>query len=183
MSKERIISPEFVKRALDYDPKTGKLTWKVRPESDFTTRRGYKIFKSLFEGEEAFTCVGPNGYLCGRMKGVTLLAHRVAYVIMTGEWPPEQVDHQNGDRTDNRWSNLRAATQSLNSRNSAMPKRNTSGRIGVGFDKSRNRWFAQGRVDGVQFNLGRFDSKQEAIAARVRFEREHNFHENHGRAA
>lgn len=172
-----------LRRALDYNPETGVFTWKARPASDFCTTRGANIFRTLYEGHVAFTFVGQNGYRQTRINGVALLAHRVAFALMTGCWPIAQVDHINGDRADNRWANLREADQTLNSRNMAMPKRNSSGRVGIGYDRCRRKWYAQGRADNRQFNLGRFDTMDEAVAARVRFEREHGFHPNHGRVA
>jgi len=177
------LNAEFVRRALEYNCETGTFTWKIRPRSDFATDRGFAIFRTLYEGKEAFSFIGENGYRQTRIKGVAVLAHRVAFLIVTGSWPVSQVDHINGDRSDNRWANLRLADQSINSRNMAMQSRNTSGRVGVRFDHSRQKWVAQGRADKQQFNLGRFDTMQEATAARAAFEIEHGFHPNHGRIA
>ena len=183
MSKSARISIDDVRRALDYDPVTGIFTWKSRPSSDFASNRAASNYKTQFEGKPALTCIGVNGYQEGRLKGVGITAHRVAFALMTGHWPSEQVDHINGIRSDNRWCNLREATQSVNSRNMAMQSRNTSGRIGVHFDNGRNKWVAQGRANGQHYNLGRFDTKESAIAARIKFETEFGFHPNHGRVA
>ena len=181
MSKERGLTIDFVRRALDYSPETGDFTWKVRPASDFATERAHRIYQVTFEGQPAFTGKAKNGYRCTRLCGVLLYAHRTAFAIMMGAWPEAQVDHIDGDRENNRWCNLRPATQAINSCNSAMRSDNSSGIVGVSFDGRRGRWVAQGRFGGRQFNLGRFASADEAVAARRAFEREHGFHPNHGR--
>lgn len=177
------LTPSDVRECVAYDPQTGAFTWTPRDDASFPNVTAAKIYKRRFEGRPAFTCIGSQGYPCCRIKQVLVTAHRAAFAVMTGEWPPEQVDHVNGDRRDNRWTNLRLASQDMNSRNMAMPKRNTSGRVGVTFDRSRQKWMAQGWAEKRKFYLGRFDRLEQAAAARVAFEREHDFHPNHGRAA
>ena len=183
MSKAGTLSIDKLKRALEYCPETGEFAWLSRPVQDFANPRAAAIYKSLCEGKHAFSYIGENGYRQTRILGFLVLAHRAAFALMTGEWPAHQVDHINGNRSDNRWCNLRLADQATNSRNMALSKRNTSGRIGISYDANRKRWVAQGRANKVQFNLGRFATMAEAIEARQRFERDHNFHPNHGRAA
>lgn len=182
MAKVETLTPEDVRECVGYDPATGTFTWLPRSDASFGNAKAAKIYRTRFEGRPAFTHIGSQGYLCCRIKQVLITAHRAAFAVMTGQWPLEQVDHISGDRQDNRWANLRLADQMTNSRNMAMPKRNTSGRVGVSFDRSRQKWFAQGRAGNRQFNLGRFDTFEGAAAARVKFERENNFHPNHGRA-
>lgn len=183
MSKLSDLSVDDVRRALDYNPETGSFTWKPRPDSDFASKRAAGSYRTQFEGRPALTCIGVNGYQEGRLKGAGITGHRVAFVLMTGEWPSDQVDHINGNRSDNRWCNLRSASQTVNSRNMAMQSRNTSGRIGIHFDHGRKKWVAQGRAEGRHYNLGRFDTMEAAITARTRFETEFGFHPNHGRIA
>lgn len=81
---------------------------------------------------------------------------------MTGEWPDGDVDHINRDKLDDRWCNLRLATRSQNSANVALRRHSTSGFIGVTFDKPRNKWRAQIRIDGRKVNLGRYVTAEEA---------------------
>lgn len=76
------------------------------------------------------------------------------------------VDHTNGDGLNNRRENLRPCTQAQNLHNSGMSKRNTTGNKGVHFDKSRNKWAANIGIEGRMINLGRFTTKDEAVAAR-----------------
>src|SRR5690606_167269 len=91
-------------------------------------------------------------------------AHRLAFLYMTGEMPEKVVDHINGDRSDNRWENLRCANQSQNMANVGIRSANTSGTPGVVWDKERQKWRAQLRVNGKKKNLGRFDSIEDAKA-------------------
>lgn len=49
--------------------------------------------------------------------GNRVLEHRLAWRLMTGEWPTNEVDHRNLDKSDNRWCNLRLATASENHQN------------------------------------------------------------------
>lgn len=76
-----------------------------------------------------------------------------------------QVDHINGNRLDNRKSNLRAATNAQNNQNKRSPRNNRSGYKGVSWCKERNKWAAQIQVNGRQKNLGRFDNVEDAIRA------------------
>lgn len=178
------IAADFVRRAFIYNPDTGKIFWaEKRPRSDFPSDRGFAIFHAQFAGKEAFTTTGVNGYKQTRIGPVLLNAHRVAWLLFHGDWPPEQVDHINGDRTDNRIANLRSATHSENCRNTGLSARNRSGRIGVHFDRSRQKWAVNTKVNGKPVRRGRFATFEEACAARAAIEREYNFHPNHGRKA
>ncbi|MGQ2942919.1 MAG: HNH endonuclease signature motif containing protein [Blastomonas fulva] len=107
----------------------------------------------------------------------------MAWLLFYGDWPTAQVDHIDGDRANNRICNLRDATHSDNCRNAGLSKRNKSGRIGVHFDHTRQRWVAGTKIMGKPIRLGRFATFEEACAARSAIEREYNFHPNHGRKA
>lgn len=90
-------------------------------------------------------------------------AHRLAWLLKTGEWPAGHIDHINGDRADNRWSNLRDVSVSTNIQNQRAPKsNNTTGFLGVSQIKSRYR--ATIIVKGKQTYLGSFGTPEEAHA-------------------
>ncbi len=91
------------------------------------------------------------------------------------------IDHINGDRGDNRISNLRVVTSTENNRNKAINKNNTSGVTGVTWSKSRRKWIAQIHIGKIGKALGGFDRVEDAIAARKNAETRYGFHENHGR--
>lgn len=92
-------------------------------------------------------------------------AHRLAWFFMTGEWPILDIDHINGDRSDNRWSNLRLANDSQNGANKRRYKNNKSGFKGVIWDARHKRFKAQLKKDGKVLNLGRYHTAEEAHEA------------------
>ena len=105
------------------------------------------------------------GYLAARFEGRSYLLHRLIWVMVTGEWPIVGIDHINHKRTDNRWSNLRLATNAQNSRNRLLQPNNSSGVKGVFFNRTRNLWEAQIGVNWKKVHLGRFKTIEEATAA------------------
>lgn len=161
-------------RLLDYDPEAGTFTWKPRGVSGWDDR---------WAGREAFPCTY-NGYRVGSLLGRgSIAAHRVAFKYVHGLDAPGEVDHINGDRSDNRIANLRAATITQQRRNAARPRHNTSGHMGVRFRADKGRWHAYITECNRYRHIGYFDTEQQAMAARKAAERRLGFHENHGRAA
>lgn len=156
---------------LDYDPETGLFTWKA------TNRRG-------FIGRQAGCFSKKDGYIKIRLNGILYLAHRLAW-NMTYPYdqvgPDEQIDHINHIRTDNRIINLRKASNTENSRNASIGSNNTSGALGVWFEKRRNAWVAEIKVDRKKIHIGQFEKFADAVAARKAAEVEYGFHENHGK--
>lgn len=140
----------YIRSQLSYDPETGLFVWIAK-------RRGVQA------GAEAGRING-HGYreigLLGRLWG----AHRLAFLWMNGVMPERYVDHISGDRSDNRWANLRECTQSQNMANVSLQADNSSGVSGVTWDKSRGLWKAQIRLDGKKKSLGRFADIAEAAA-------------------
>lgn len=101
------------------------------------------------------------------------MAHRLAWLYVTGTWPINHVDHINGNRSDNRFANLRAATSRENARNSRMRANNACGYKGVHYKKQLNKFVAQIHVDGRVYHLGVFGTAEEAHAAYCKAAREH----------
>lgn len=179
-----MVSPDLLRQLLRYEPETGKLFWLPRgPEWFIQQRRSAEAsaetWNARFAGREAFTCV-QKGYLTGRIFAAPYRAHRVIWAIMTGEWPPEHVDHVNHDRSDNRWVNLRSVTNSENHQNMALRRDNSSGCAGVAWDRRRNCWRARIHVGGHDIHLGYFQTRDEAFAERTAAVLRHGYHENHG---
>lgn len=176
-----LLSQETLRTLLRYEPETGRLYWRERPLSMFSDANAAKAWNVRYAGKEALSALDSYGYRRGAIWGQSYRAHRVIFKWMTGE-DPDQVDHINGIRDDNRWRNLRSVTQVENSRNARMPDRNTSGTVGVSWHVRTKRWRARIKVHQRYIHLGNFPSKDLAIAARKAAERKYNFHPNHGRA-
>jgi hypothetical protein len=168
---------------LFYNPRTGRLFW--RPRAEEKDRRD-KRWNSMFAGKEAGTpCLG---YRYLFYNGRKYLAHRVIWAIAYGEYPRFFIDHINGKRSDNRLANLRDVTRGENQKNMTLPKNNKSGVMGVSWYSKEKKWVAEistGRVAGKRnsVRLGRFDDKNDAIAARKAAEIALGYHPNHGRHA
>ena len=174
MANANLPNAEDLRNLLDYDPETGLLRWKPRPEN----KTGWDKHTA---GKQAFTARNSSGYNIGAIYGSPYVAHRVIWVIVHGHWPSGQVDHINGVRDDNRIENLRDVSAAENHRNKAKSKNNTSGCVGVIWDASKCRWKARITVDYRTTNLGNFKDKADAMSARAAAERRFGFHKNHGR--
>jgi len=123
---------------------------------------------------KAGTKVNTSGrYAHVQVMGERWYAHRLIFLWHYG-YVPKYVDHINGNPQDNRIVNLRECTQAENVRNSKLSKRNTSGIKGVTWDKARSKWRAQLSINGVETNLGRYATLEEAAeAVRVAREQHH----------
>lgn len=157
---------------LDYDPDTGKLWWKVRDAKWFSTPGRATGWNKQFAGKEAFTAQ-TGGYFVGRIFDTAYKAHRVIWLMQTGDWPDE-IDHVDQDRGNNRWSNLRSTTHQKNCENWPNHPANAVGCSGVTFHKGTGKW----RVRLRDRHIGVFDTVPEAIAARKAAELEegYNYH-------
>lgn len=173
---------------LDYSMGTGRFYWRERSVADFSkggigAENSCRIWNDRYAGKEAWACGNPKGsrgYVQANFLGKKYLKHRIAWKYVTGE-EPDEVDHINGDRTDNRFANLRSVTRAENSKNAAIFGHNTSGCTGVFWNKQCRRWHATIHLKGKTRHLGVFLSKDDAIRARKAGEREMGFHPNHGR--
>ncbi len=155
--------PIRLMEVLRYDPDTGHLHWMIT-----THGRGGMINPGDIAGSSK------NGYLCINLDGCFYRAHRLAWFMMTGDWLPasQDIDHANGIRSDNRWSNLRLATRSQNNMNGKIPVNNKSGYRGVSWRKDTQKWHARIYVNRKPRLLGDYDTLKEAAAARAAAERE-----------
>lgn len=162
-----MITQADLKCLLRYDNQSGEFFWRIDRGAART-------------GLKAGTSDG-RGYLQIMINKKRYRAHRLAWLYMTGEMPADQIDHINGNRSDNRIENLRAVTGTINKRNQKTPKNNSSGVIGVRWNKKDSRWHARICLDGKFKHLGCFSSKAEAVDARMRANEANHFHANHGR--
>lgn len=183
MPRKPLPTPEELRQLLRYEPETGRLYWLPRPSEMFKTERDTNAWNTRYAGREAFLSPHSDGYRQGRIHERKYLAHRVAYAIHHGEWPPEDIDHINGVCDDNRIENLRAVSRTVNNRNRNMQTNNKSGVNGVNWHKTAKKWMARIYLGGMQKSLGYFDSLDDAVAARKAAEVGHGYTERHGTAA
>jgi hypothetical protein len=155
-----MLDAQAARDLLNYDPETGVLTWRLR--------EGSKTFNARFANKPAgcrALSTTSGWYLQVGVLGKLYLAHRLAWLIVHGSWPKADLDHKDGDGTNNRLSNLREATRFENNQNRAISSRNTSGLPGATFCKHAKRWKAQISFQGQNKTLGYFDTAEDAGAA------------------
>lgn len=158
-----------VKELFDYNPLVGDLVRKIGVANH---RAGEVAGKAM-----------PKGYIQVRIDTISYLGHRVIFLWMTGEWPKHEIDHIDHNTGNNRWTNLREATRSENMKNQFIKITNTSGRIGVSWNKAHEEWQARIHFEGRNVHLGYFDDFEDACIARSKAEIKYGFHPNHGRKA
>ncbi|MBZ9908073.1 HNH endonuclease [Mesorhizobium sp. BR115XR7A] len=145
----KALTQEILLEILDYDPVTGELKNRInrgRAKAGFVHRTK-----------------NSNGYIVIHLKGKLCLAHHVIWKMETGEWPVDTIDHQDLDRTNNRWDNLREANQWQQKTNRKVFKNN---RLGIkGVRQRGNRFGAHIRLNGKLLHLGHYDTAEEASEA------------------
>ncbi len=140
---------ERIKSTLSYNRESGEFTWvQNRYKSHIGKRAGSLCAK---------------GYLRITLFGKKYAAHRLAWLFVYGDFPEDQIDHIDGNRTNNRISNLRTCTAGENRQN-VLCSKNT----GASFDRSRNKWEAKIMIGKKSIRLGRFENPQDAHAAYCR---------------
>lgn len=152
-----------VRALLFYDAQTGVLVWNMRPvRAD--RQRTDKTWNRCFAGKAAGT-ITSCGYVRIKLLGKKYMAHVLAWVWMTGEFPINEIDHKDTIKSNNKWDNLRIASHSQNQANSRAYSNNKSGIKGVYWYPRSSRWIAQIKVSGRTKTLGYFGSSDEARAA------------------
>jgi hypothetical protein len=141
----------------EYDPSTGVVRNKVKR---YKARAG-----------DIVGTYRPDGYRQVCVDGTILLLHRVAFALAFGRWAEFEVDHANGDRSDNRAENLREATKSQNGANKRVCR---DGLKGASFCERAGKWRASLRKDGKFHHIGLFDTAEAAHAAYVAAARQHH---------
>lgn len=139
-------SARYIRSLFDYDPATGILT-------------------NRLTGEEVGANQRPGNYRKTSVDGCPLTVHGIAWLLQTGEWPISKIDHVNRQPDDNRWCNLRLATDAQNARNRSLRNDSQTGVKGVGYCRRDRRFQTSIMVDGKHINLGRYDTVEEAAAA------------------
>lgn len=154
-----MITQAELKSRLDYNPDTGEFHWKIKPSKRFPA--GMKAGSNV------------NGYIRIHMNSKLYGAHRLAWLYVHGEHPEHQIDHINGNPSDNRIANLRKATQFENAQNIRRPQKNNShGNLGISYDPHKKLWRARIGINGKRKYIGRFKSQEDAAQAYINAKRE-----------
>jgi hypothetical protein len=151
------LTAQRLRELLHYDPETGLFTRRI-----------------AHYGHPAGSAIGSThnvGYVRLHVDGRSYLAHRLAWLYMTGEWPEQQVDHRDGDRANNRFENLRDVTRSVNFQNQRRARGNNKHSALLGAFKKRDRWESRIKVDGAYIRLGTFRTAEEAHTAYIEAKR------------
>jgi len=169
------------------DEEAGLLFWKARSADMFSgsgwkQARACKTWNSRFAGKQAAS-VCPKGYVRVAINGQSLKAHRVIFAMVNGRWPVGEIDHINGNPTDNRPGNLREVSHLENCRNQKLRSTNTSGTAGISSDARRGGFVVEISDAGAKRHIGSFANIRDARLARKAAERALNYHPNHGRSA
>ena len=161
------LTQEYLKSILDYDLDTGIFTWKVSKAN--RTKVGDVAGWSY------------NGYREIEINNKAYKAHRLAWLYVYGEMPKKLIDHVDGNRSNNKISNLREATYQENSENYKTPKTNKSGVKNVSWYKSLNKWVVSISIRKTKKTVGYYDDLElaELVAIEARNKYRGEF-ANHG---
>ena len=152
LQSEEKLTIARARQELNYDPVSGQLKW-LRASNN---RQRLAGDVAGFEGSK--------GYIRLKFLGKENLAHRLIWAMMTGGFPDREVDHINGVRSDNRWSNLRLVDPSQQRANAKINSNSSSGVRGVYFNKRRGKW----RAHYQRRHLGYFETIDDASSAVAR---------------
>jgi hypothetical protein len=152
------LTAEIFRKFYIYDPASGAIISKITDPS-----------RSVRAGDRLKLWADGKGYLLAWIEGHRYYVHQLAFLYMTGEFLARglEPDHINRVPSDNTWANLRAVSHAENCLNRKTYTSNTSGIKGISWDSNRKLWFAKITINKKQINLGRFATKEEAMAARV----------------
>lgn len=160
-----MISQSELRDLVSYDPETGAFRWR----SDRYC--GRNLNRKMACAGDAVGSINALGYHIVRFGKKDYSAHRLAWLYVHGKWPQE-LDHVNGDRSDNRIANLRECTSSQNKANQKIRSDSTSGLKGVFKQAGCNSWYSRIRKNGKLVYLGSFPTPELAHAAYARAARE-----------
>ncbi|WKN20813.1 HNH endonuclease [Azotobacter vinelandii] len=146
-----MLSLDNAKNAFSYDAQTGVL---------LRSKSGHGYLAGLPAGT-----IRPDGRCRISYEGKFYYAHHIAWLLMTGEWPPESIDHKDGNPGNNAWDNLRLASHSQNMQNLAGHKDSTSRFPGVSFHAKLKKWRARLTLNRRKVHDSVHDTESEAFAA------------------
>jgi hypothetical protein len=167
-----MLTVDELREVFSYDPERGALYWKV--DSGARARAGMRA-GTLGIGKTL-------RYQLVKYEGQQYYTHKVIWALHHGLWASGEVDHIDGDRTNNSVTNLREVTHAENTRNARRRSDNRSGINGVCWEEKKNRWRVQIGKNGRIHQVGRYRDFFEACCSRKSTEQHLGYHANHGRA-
>lgn len=177
--------PSILSELLSLDEATGILYWKKREPKWFVggvrpVEKRAQSWNSRYEDKEAFSSNSSQGYKQGSLLGKAAKAHHIIWAMVKGYWSTKEIDHIDGNRSNNKIENLREVTSAENSRNRKLTDKNTSGVVGV--YNRHDKWYATiFKSVGERVALGTFTTFEQAVLARKSAEVLFGYHKNHGR--
>jgi hypothetical protein len=156
-------SQEYLHKCLLYNPDTGVLTYKERDREDFPKKTNPKTWNTKY-ADKQITCRIKTGYVRVVLHGKQYKAHRIIWKMIHNE-EPEQIDHVNGVRHDNRLENLRPCTNATNAMNKKPRDLRGDGIKGISWITKRGMWRAEIKCDGKRRCLGYFSNRDDAAMA------------------
>jgi hypothetical protein len=175
---ESLLTAKYARKLLKYNPETGKLFWRIRTPDMFengvkqSAWQKCQSWNGRFGGKKVagklkYFGTGYYAQICILLDGKErhFMLHRLCWLIHHKVWPKQQVDHINGDTSDNRIINLRdGATASGQAQNRKIPTTNKSGYIGV-TGSDRHGWYASIMINNKTTALGTYKTAEEAAQA------------------
>jgi HNH endonuclease len=155
------IGARLVRKLLSYDPASGIFAWReteLRPPNWNATYAGKRA--GYLHAKTRRRCIA----IMSGDKKRRYQENVLAWLYMTGDWPTAEVDHENGDSSDNSWKNLRLATNSQNKCNRPVLPRNKLGIKGVWYDEGRDKYVMSAKF-GTKRISRRYDTVEAAAAA------------------
>lgn len=162
------LTQKEVKKLFYYDFCTGNLYWRVD--------RGPNKVKGNIAGS-----LNKSGYIRIKINDSSYSAHRIIWLYVYGKLNENlQIDHKDGNRSNNKLDNLREVTQSINQQNQRRHKIGKSGYLGVYYMPTKNKYKAEINQNGKRIYLGLYSTIEEAILFRKIAEKEYGYHKDHG---
>lgn len=167
MADHPLLTADILRSRVIYDPETGDFTWKMQPVPP-GREKALLGWNTKYGGHKVRGFIHRHGHMQFGFGdfGAHIMAHRLAWLYVYGEWPNGHIDHINGNPSDNRIANLRLATRAENSRNCKMHKTNTSGVKGVFWNRRLKKWQCSISVNNRTIYIGIFNDINDASAAR-----------------